>query len=195
MGGCCCTAIFPDQDPQSQGQYVPDGQMPQPTPIHSDFFKHLINSQDELLTFRLFLEGKAVILNPETEEEELVKSGEPMMNSIGIHDTLTFISSVCKRGTYVSNIDEDAMYNDMLFIADSFATMLFKGMVGQNKYGLRKENYDSVVEEFINFMEFSLRRPLNQGEREVFRGNRMQTEQTIRQLPLEEPRKKILGIF
>lgn len=182
------------QPPFGAQQALSPEQMPIGAQCHPDLLKHLLNSEDELLSFRLYLEGKAIIINPTTGDEELRQCSEPIMNARGIHDVMTFLSSVCRKGLHGSNIDEDEMYGDMLISADSIATKIFKDMVGENKYNLRKENFDILVEETINFIEFSMRRPLNQGERELFKQN-IKSEQTIRSVPLEQPRGKFLGII
>lgn len=188
-------AIFQeDSQPQQQNSVQLDP-LPVGVPLHSDFFKHLINSDDELFTYRLYLEGKAVVTNPETGEDEFAQDGEPMLNSIGVHDTMTALSSICKRGTYVSNLDEATLHIDLLAVTNSYWTMLMKNSVGENRWNTKKENWDMLREMFFTFAEYAMRRPLDQGEREVFRGNKMQSEQTIRQYTQDAPRKKIFGLF
>ena len=159
-------------------------------PRQDDFFRYLEDAEEELYRFRLFLEGKEMLKDDEGNIEVRNTAGEPMLNQKGIHFVMTCLAPICTKNTYVSNLNEERMYELCESTANAFAIGLFKGMVGRRHengtsgyYGIKKENFESICEAVNNFVEMSLRRAIDEGERGVIRSNR--TENVTRSIVSE----------
>lgn len=166
-----------------------DVQQQQPTPIldtttqsqpqrENSFFRWLEDPSEDLYFLSLMLQGKEVVGDDEQGNPIIEIKGAPLMNAKGVHMTMTFLRTISGKNTYMSNLDDNRFYEICTFASVSYTSKLIKGAIS-GEYAIKTEDIDFIVECINNVLEMSLRRPINQGEREIVRSNK--TEHNVTQ--------------
>lgn len=162
--------LYPEQQAQETSAPI-SGQ----TRIEANFFKDLIRTDEELNNFAMELAGKILNSNnPYTMDDDgiakpnYIQVGDPLLNDRGIRFIIAYIRTICTKNAHVSNIDDERFYEIMRPSVRTLTDTLFIGMIN-GWYDLKQENFSAIVEMCSNWMEMSLRRAINEGERNVLK--------------------------
>jgi len=162
---------------QSGGQQQPQGQMPYFPPQPSINETTLVSQTNpqgliDELGHKLRSEIK------KTEEDGSTKwvrpeGIDPMLNEKGIYSILVDVYSITNQGTILSNLTEDIVSK---IVTELGKTVTFKLAMNWKEYECKKSNLSTIVLIVCNMSYMSLRRGMDQGERNFIKNVGRYTE-------------------
>jgi len=116
---------------------------------------------------------------------------EPLMNEQGIRFIIGKLRTVCSRNTFLSDLDENRVYQIGLLTSMSITANLY---VRMKEFGVKDTiTCDLIIEEINNVMELALRRAINRGEAKgLFSMHK--TIESLQNRPQQQQSKGLFGL-
>jgi hypothetical protein len=151
---------------------------------NDDFAKWQLWSDDILSGFEDILRNRKW----DAQKGMYVNIGIPIMNEVGIQAIMNEVAPLINRNTFLSNVKEERIMQLMLWKSNRITELL-----GNNyeKYDLDIDHYFSLISIIQDVLEFTMRRPVDEGER-IYQKTINRLAQTIIRKPEE---KKTFTIF
>lgn len=104
--------------------------------------------------------------NIKTDTWERTDGVEPLVNEIGVNSLIGFVSGLANKNTILSNLSEKDINMIMNDLCDRLSEHLF---LNWEAYEVKKENMDMVHFKIENFCFMSLKRAMDEGERQFLK--------------------------
>lgn len=127
----------------------------------------------------------------EDKDGNIIKTGEPLMNSDGIQYVLALVQSVCNRITFFGKYDDKRLNRMMLHF---WETLTGKLMTSRSSFGIKNsQDRDLIVTLATNYAQASIIRALENGERGFWKGSQQDINVKNQTINKEGALQKLLG--
>ena len=97
------------------------------------------------------------------EEDKWGRGDRPQLNDRGIRSVISIVRPIISKNTFLSNINEDDVFRVCKSTQRKAARLLFKNA---EKFEIQTGHHETIQEIINNYVEFAVRRAMDQGERE-----------------------------
>lgn len=124
-----------------------------------DYHKWIAFTEEQI--DEIIREFSGIKIDPTTGQQ--YQAHEPLMNEKGIATTRILLRSVLHLNTILSNLSKGEFRKTFFYICADFLNTI---LINKDEYQIKLDKIQLIMAIFMNYTEFTLRRAINQGERE-----------------------------
>lgn len=181
--------------------FMPDQVIMQPASIgasSSESLKHILSGEDIVSLITLEMEGYVPVYNDQGKLTHYTKKLDPKLifKDVAINWMRGKLAGVLNRNTFLSQIQTpEEMRHIQLQMALSFTDELFFNMdvLGLDINENGAEKFDILCNKYIDVLDFAIRRPLFESDKNLIAKTTSESMQRIQQTVQEQNRGGVTG--